>query len=70
MVVCSLNLPMNKFNDSLIRLDKVGFLVSNGCSYVHDHSDPGYGFLVMVGGEGCTRMLFSDSKSEATLTTK
>eukprot|EP00957_Ditylum_brightwellii_P172078 13100690-Ditylum_brightwellii.AAC.1 len=44
--------------------------MSNGCSYVHKHSDPRSGFLVMVGGEGFTRMLFPDSKSEATLTAK
>jgi quercetin dioxygenase-like cupin family protein len=69
-VLRSLNLPENKFNGSLIRLDKIGFFMSNGCSYVHEHSDPGSGFLVMVGGEGCTRMFFPESKSEATLTAK
>ena len=69
-VLHSLNLPDNKFNGSLIRLDKIGFFMSNGCSYVHEHSDPGSGFLVMVGGEGCTRMFFLESKSEATLTAK
>jgi hypothetical protein len=57
-VLHSLNLPNNKFNDSLIRLDKIGFFMSNGCSYVHEYSDPTSGFLVMVGGEGCTRMFF------------
>eukprot|EP00957_Ditylum_brightwellii_P069878 5306814-Ditylum_brightwellii.AAC.1 len=69
-VVSSLNLPHNKFNGSLIGLDKIGFFMSNGCSYVQEHSDPGSGYLVMVGGEGCTRMLFPESKSEATLTAK
>jgi hypothetical protein len=69
-VVSSLNLHHNKFNGNLIRLDKIGFFMSNGCSYVHEHSDPGSGFLVMVGGEGCTRMLLPESKSEATLTAK
>eukprot|EP00957_Ditylum_brightwellii_P003859 293022-Ditylum_brightwellii.AAC.1 len=44
--------------------------MSNQCSYVHEHFDLGSGFLVMVGGEGCTRMLFPDSKNEATLTAK
>eukprot|EP00957_Ditylum_brightwellii_P085871 6532741-Ditylum_brightwellii.AAC.1 len=44
--------------------------MSNGCSYIHEHSDPGNGFLIMVGGEVCTRMFFPDSESEATLTAK
>eukprot|EP00957_Ditylum_brightwellii_P093850 7146620-Ditylum_brightwellii.AAC.1 len=69
-VVCSLNLSDNKFDGSFIRLDRIGLLMSNGCSYVYEHSDPGNGFLVMVGDEGCTRMLFPDLKSEATLTAK
>jgi hypothetical protein len=69
-VVHSANLSINKFNNILIRLDKIGFFMSNGCSYVHEHSDPGSGFLVMVGGEGCTRMLFPESKSEVTLAAK
>ena len=69
-VLHSLNLPMNKFNGSLIRLDKIGFFMSNGCSYIHEHSDPTSGFLVMVRGEGCTRMIFPESKSKATLAAK
>eukprot|EP00957_Ditylum_brightwellii_P086801 6605508-Ditylum_brightwellii.AAC.1 len=69
-VVCGLNMPDNKFDGSLIRLDKIGFFMSNGFSYVHEHFDPGSGFLVMVGGEDCTRLLFPDSKSEARLTAK
>eukprot|EP00957_Ditylum_brightwellii_P019079 1436127-Ditylum_brightwellii.AAC.1 len=44
--------------------------MSNVYSYVHDHSDPGSVFLVMVGGEGYTRMIFPELKSEATLTAK
>ena len=44
--------------------------MSNGCSYVHGHTDPGDGYLVMVGGKGCTKMIFPDLKREATLTAK
>eukprot|EP00957_Ditylum_brightwellii_P201844 15327487-Ditylum_brightwellii.AAC.1 len=58
MVIHSLNLLENKFNGNLIKLDNIGFFVSNGCSYVHEHSGPGSGYLVMVGSEGCTRMHF------------
>ena len=43
---------------------------TDGCAYVHKHADPGSGYLVMVGGEGCTRMHFPTEKTEATLTTK
>eukprot|EP00957_Ditylum_brightwellii_P184635 14062194-Ditylum_brightwellii.AAC.1 len=44
--------------------------MSSGCAYAHEHSDPGSGYLVMVGGKGCTRMHFPESKREATLTAK
>eukprot|EP00957_Ditylum_brightwellii_P144458 11004054-Ditylum_brightwellii.AAC.1 len=54
----------------LTRLDKIGFFMSNGCSYVHEYSGPGIGYLVIVGSEEYTRMHFPESKSEATLTAK
>ena len=44
--------------------------MSNGCSYVHGHTDPGDWYLVIVGGKGCTRMIFPDLKCEATVTSK
>ena len=54
------------FNKNSLMMNKIGVFFSNGDSYVHEHKDPGAGFLVMIFG-GVTRVIFTESAKHATL---
>ena len=54
------------FNETSLMMDKIGVFFSNGDCHVHEHKDPGAGFLVMIFG-GVARVIFPESTTHATL---
>eukprot|EP00957_Ditylum_brightwellii_P199091 15176275-Ditylum_brightwellii.AAC.1 len=60
-------IPEEKLNRRIIRMEKVGILISQGNNFVQEHMDPSSGHLVILGG-GATRVIFPQDKKEATLT--